>query len=258
MTQLVTAEFRKVLGLRYWWILGIAPVLVGVFCGALSLPVFRYVENFVGKDSAGAAAAGVGIAFALALVFLFAALFGVVNTGSEYQHRTFVTSFLTAPGRDRVIAAKFVTVALFGLAYCLVVEVTAAAAVIMFGGGFDGSVAGEVVAVLAVGLICAALWALIGSGLGLLTGSTAGSIVAVCVWVPFGEMIVSLILHGLSIGGLAQILPVQATSATLIGILADEQSDGVLPWPAAPFVVIVWAVVICALGWWRTRTRDFT
>lgn len=27
MTALLTAEFRKVLGLRYWWILGITPVV---------------------------------------------------------------------------------------------------------------------------------------------------------------------------------------------------------------------------------------
>ena len=83
MTALLTAEFRKVLSLRYWWILGIAPLLVGLFCGALTLPVMRQLEDVVGEDFAEAAAAAVGISLALALVFLFAALFGVVNTGSD-------------------------------------------------------------------------------------------------------------------------------------------------------------------------------
>lgn len=93
MTALLTAEFRKVLGLRYWWILGIAPLVVGLFCGALTLPVMRQVEDILGPGFAEAAAAAVGISFALALVFLFAALFGVVDSGGEYQHRTIITTF---------------------------------------------------------------------------------------------------------------------------------------------------------------------
>lgn len=123
MTALLTAEFRKVLGLRYWWILGIAPLVVGLFCGALTLPVMRHVEDVLGPGFAEAAAAAVGISFTLALVFLFAGLFGVVNSGGEYQHRTIITTFLTTRGRDLVIASKYTTAALFGLLYCVIAEV---------------------------------------------------------------------------------------------------------------------------------------
>src|SRR5690606_15985299 len=130
---------RKVLGLRYWWILGIAPLLVGLFCGALTLPVARQLEMGFGDGFAEAIAAAVGISLALALVFLFAAVFGAVETGSEFQHRTAVTTFLTARGRDRVIAAKLLTVAAFGLLYCVVVEITSAATLLLFGGGFEGA-----------------------------------------------------------------------------------------------------------------------
>lgn len=256
MTALVTAEFRKVLGLRYWWILGLVPVAVGVFSGALTLPVFRYLGQILGEGFAGAAAAAVGIALALTLVFVFSALFGAVATGSEYRYHTLATSVLMSAGRDRVIAAKLATAALFGLAYGAVVEIVAAAAVLMFGGGFDDASGGQVAVVLTVGLLCAALWALIGAGLGLLTGSTTGSVVAICVWVPFGETITSLILHGLDIGGLAQILPAQATAATLFGVFSGDGNELHPGWPAAPLVVVAWAVVLCGLGWWRTRSRD--
>ncbi|MDX5311282.1 MAG: ABC transporter permease, partial [Rhodococcus sp. (in: high G+C Gram-positive bacteria)] len=56
MTALLTAEFRKVLGLRYWWILGIAPAVVGLFSGALTLPILTTLEGLVGENFAEAAA----------------------------------------------------------------------------------------------------------------------------------------------------------------------------------------------------------
>ncbi len=259
MTALLTAEFRKVLGLRYWWILGIAPLVVGLFCGALTLPVMRQVEDILGPGFAEAAAAAVGISFALALVFLFAALFGVVDSGGEYQHRTIITTFLTTRGRDLVIASKYATAALFGLLYCVITEVVSALTILMFGGGFSGADLGSIAGVLGTGLLCAVLWALIGSGLGLFTGSMVGSVLAICAWVPFGELTVSLVLHGMGLGGVAQFLPAQITWYTLFGVV-DVSGEAEMPvsWPLAPLVLIFWTALICGLGWWRTRSRDLT
>jgi len=259
MTALLTAEFRKVLSLRYWWILGIAPLLVGLFCGALTLPVMRQLEDVVGEDFAEAAAAAVGISLALALVFLFSALFGVVNTGSEFQHRTMITTFLTTRGRDRVLATKLATVAIFGLVYCLVTEVVSALTILMFGGGFTGADFGAIAAVLGTGLLCAVLWALIGAGLGLLTGSMVGSVLAICAWIPFGELIVSLVLNGIGLGAVASFLPGQVTWYTLFSVVdMPDDMETAVAWPLAPLVLIFWTVLFCGLGWWRTRTRDFT
>ncbi|MGX7728857.1 ABC transporter permease [Rhodococcus sp. 2H158] len=259
MTALLTAEFRKVLGLRYWWILGIAPVVVGLFSGALTLPILGTLESLVGESFAETAAAAIGVTVALALVFLFAALFGVVNTGSEFQHRTIVTSFLTTRGRDGVIAAKLTTAVAFGLLYCVVVEAVSMLTILMFGGGLagDGSGAGSVAAVLGAGLFAAMLWALMGAGLGLLTGSTAGSVLAITAWIPFGELIVSLILDGLGAGALARLLPGQLTWYTVFTVIdLPEEVDPAVTWPAAPLGLLGWTALICGLGWWRTRTRD--
>ncbi|NCL74783.1 ABC transporter permease [Rhodococcus sp. YH1] len=258
MTALLTAEFRKVLGLRYWWILGITPV-VGLFSGALTLPILGTLESLVGESFAETAAAAIGVSVALALVFLFAALFGVVNTGSEFQHRTIVTSFLTTRGRDGVIAAKLTTAVAFGLLYCVVVEAVSMLTILMFGGGLagDGSGAGSVAAVLGAGLFAAMLWALMGAGLGLLTGSTAGSVLAITAWIPFGELIVSLILDGLGAGALARLLPGQLTWYTVFTVIdLPEEVDPAVTWPAAPLGLLGWTALICGLGWWRTRTRD--
>lgn len=257
MTALLTAEVRKVLGLRYWWILGIAPLVVGLFCGALTLPLGRGLEVGLGDGFAEAIAAAVGISLALALVFLFAAVFGAVETGSEFQHRTVVSTFLTTRGRDRVIAAKLIVVAVVGLLYCIVVEVTSAATLLLFGGGFEGADLASVAKVLGIGLFCSMLWALIGAGLGLLTTSTTMSVLAICAWVPFGEMIASLILHGIGLGAVAPYLPAQLTFHVLFSAVSmPEDVDLAVTWPAAPAALLLWTIVLCALGWWRTRTRD--
>ncbi|UYP20096.1 ABC transporter permease [Rhodococcus sp. Z13] len=261
MTALLTAEFRKVTSLRYWWILGIAPLLVGLFCGALTLPIARQIEDGFGFGTstgfAEAVAAAVGTSLSLALVFLFAAVFGAVETGSEFQHRTVVPTFLTARGRDGVIAAKLVTAAVVGMLYCIITSLSSVVTLLLFGGGFDGEVFGAVGTVLGIGLVCTALWSLIGAGLGLLTRSTTGSVLALCVWVPFGELIVSLILHGLGLGGVAPYLPAQVTWYTLFSA-ATSPDEVVLEvaWPVAPLVLVLWTALLCGLGWWRTRTRD--
>ncbi|WP_016934815.1 ABC transporter permease [Rhodococcus sp. R1101] len=257
MTALLTAEFRKVLSLRYWWILGIAPLMVGLFCGALTLPVARQLEYGFGDGVAEAVAAAVGISLALSLVFLFAAIFGAVATGSEFAHRTIMTTFLTTRGRDRVVGVKLATVAVIGLLYCIVTELAAAATLVLFGGGFEGSDLGSVAQVLGIGLFCALMWSLIGAGLGLLTRSTTGSVLAICAWVPFGELIVSLVLHGLGLGALAPYLPAQATWYVLFSAVSmPEDVTLEMTWPLAPLVLVFWTVMLGGLGWWRTRTAD--
>lgn len=92
----------------------------------------------------------------------------------------------------------------------MITEVVSALTILMFGGGFSGADLGSIAGVLGTGLLCAVLWALIGSGLGLFTGSMVGSVLAICAWVPFGELTVSLVLHGMGLGGVAQFLPARS------------------------------------------------
>lgn len=94
-----------------------------------------------------------------------------------------------------------------------------------------------------------------------MTGSTVGSVLAISAWIPFGELIVSLILHGLGgLGAVADLLPVQLTWYTIVGGVIDIPETGgdmAVGWPAAPPIALIgWALLICALGWWRVRSRD--
>ncbi|MGF7121049.1 ABC transporter permease [Rhodococcus sp. AG1013] len=255
-TRLLTAEFRKVTSLRFWWALGLAPLLVGVMSSAISIPMFNAVADEVASKEANTAAAAIGLFVALGLVFLFSALFGAVNAGTEYRHNTLTTTFLTARGRDGVLAAKLAVTALFGLLYCLVIEVVSVPLLLALSDNFE--IDGTIVGVLAIGLVASTLWALIGAGLALATGSSIASAVGLVVWYVMGEGIVRLVLAGLGADAVAQWLPGSVTVTAFVGTIDHSALDGMPGWPLSLLVLCLWAVASCGLGWWATRSRDIT
>ncbi|QTJ68729.1 ABC transporter permease [Rhodococcus sp. ZPP] len=259
MTALLTAEFRKVTTLRFWWMLGLTPLVVGMFSSAISLPVLRAFTDAFEADPADAnlAATVFGLAVALSLVVLFAALFGAVNAGTEFRYKTLTTTFLTARGRDGVIGAKLAVTAAFGFFYCLVVEMVSVALLLTFGGE-NFALRGSLFAMLAAALVAAACWALIGGGMSMLTGSSVGSCISLVVWYTLGEMILRSILSGIGIGAVGDVLPVSATLGSVANAAAGNDIDWLPLWPAAPIAVVVWTALFTLGGWALTRSRDIT
>jgi len=256
MTNLLRSEFRKVTTLKYWWALGLAPLLVGLFSGAISLPLISGLSDEA-DDEVQAAVGAIGLLVALALVFVFSALFGAVNAGTEYRHSTITTTFLTTRGRDSVVAAKLLVSALFGILYCLAIELVSVP-VLLIAGSDDVRLDGQMTAVLAVGLVASMLWALIGAGLALLTASSIASTVTIVVWYVMGEGIVRAILAGFHLGSAGQWLPGSLTVSAFIGIV-DESALTSEPGTAVSLLCMaLWAAAAGGLGWWVTRTRDIT
>lgn len=255
-TNLLLSEFRKVTTLKFWWALGLAPLVVGLFSGTISLPLISAIAD-EGDEGVRTVAGAIGLLVALALVFVFAALFGAVNAGTEYRHNTITTTFLTARGRDNVVAAKLAVSALFGLLYCLAIELVCVP-VLLVTGSDDVQVNGPMIAVLAVGLLASALWALIGAGLALLTASSIASTVTIVVWYVMGEGIVRAVLAGLHLDAVGQWLPGSVTVSAFIGIVDDSALASEPDTAVSLLCLTLWAAVACGLGWWATRTRDIT
>ncbi|WFR71833.1 ABC transporter permease [Prescottella defluvii] len=256
-TNLLLSEFRKVTTLKFWWALGLAPLLVGLLSGAISLPLISGIADEVGDDGVKAAVGAIGLLVALALVFVFSALFGAVNAGTEYRHSTLTTTFLTTRGRDSVVTAKLLVSALFGTLYCLAIELVSVPVLFLAGSG-DVRLDGQMTAVLVVGLVASMLWALIGAGLALLTASSIASTVTIVVWYVMGEAIVRAILGGLHLSSVGQWLPGSVTVSAFVGIV-DEHARTSEPGTALSLLFLVlWAAAACGLGWWATRTRDIT
>ncbi|WP_072687443.1 ABC transporter permease [Rhodococcus marinonascens] len=259
MTALLTAEFRKVTTLRFWWMLGLAPLIVGMFSSAITLPVMRAFTDTLDTDPlhANLAATLFGLAVALSLVVLFSALFGTVNVGTEFRYGTLTTTFLTARGRDGVIGAKLAVTAGFGLFYGLVVEMVSVALLLTFGGD-SFEMGGSLFAMLGAALICAALWALIGGGTSMLTGSSVGACITLAVGYTLGEVILRMILSGIGLGSVGGFLPVSATLGTVANAAAGNEIEALPLWPAAPLTLLAWTVAFVVAGWALTRQRDIS
>ncbi|MDJ0392378.1 ABC transporter permease [Rhodococcus sp. G-MC3] len=253
MTTLLTAEIRKVTTLNFWWALALPPIFVGICASAISSAVANGTEDLTGELDGVAV---VGLFVALMFSMLFAAVFSAVNTGTEFRHDTITTSFLTASSRDRVIAAKIAVTALFSLGYGLIVAICSLTCLLLFTAG-SFSLDSETMASVASGLFAVVLWSLIGSGLGLLFGSPTWPSIVIVAWFPFGELIAIGILSGIGIDGAWHVTP----SALTFSLVAAGQinDDGVVTsWVLAAVGLSLWAAVLVAAGWLRTRERDIS
>lgn len=257
MIGLLNSEYRKIVSLRFWWILGIVPLVVGLLSGAVTMPIVRDLESGLGGDASGAGsiAALFGVVVALFFVVLFAGIFAAVNVGNEFRYGTITPSFITTRSRDELLAAKVGVTSLFGIGYYLVVAVASSALLLMFGSGDQH--ARPWLALLASGLLVTLAWSLIGIGLGLLTRSTLASTITLIVWCTIGELFVSgfLSLFGAPI---RLFLPGHLTIATVINAMAGNDVDELTMWPLAPVLLFVWAGILVGAGWFITRTRDVT
>ena len=183
MTTLVRAETLKVLTLRYWWALAIAPVVVAVLIAASTRTFVEVVADSADTTfDVDVVSTGVSLGVSNTLVLVFAAVFGALTAGSEFGYKTLTTTFLTARGRDGVLGAKLAVVAVFAVGYALAVEVVSIGAMLLFGRDFSFTT--DLFAICAAGILACALWALLGAGVALLTGSSMAGALSVIVAVP--------------------------------------------------------------------------
>ncbi|MGW0172447.1 ABC transporter permease [Rhodococcus sp. NPDC003322] len=253
MSALVTAELRKVLTLRFWWALALAPLVVALFAGSIYAAMADGLDSVDADLSTGAVS--VGLVVAIAWAVLFAGIFGAVNAGTEFRHQTLTPTFVTTRGRDPVLAAKLAVTALFGLGYAVAVELVALGCMVVFGGD-RFTVTSAILGMLAAGVVATVAWSLIGAGLGLLFASPTAAAITLVAWYPVGELITIAILSGLGAGSIGQWLPGAVTWSTVVSPAGDV--DGFAPWPAAVIALITWTAVAAGLGWWTTRRRDVT
>ncbi|WP_329080717.1 ABC transporter permease [Streptosporangium sp. NBC_01469] len=131
MRRLIKAEFRRLLTTSLWrW----GP-LAAVICGGVlvGLATLAGPENFEPPMPGMTTEEGVRTVLSLiGLTVIVPALFGATAVTSEYRHKTITFTFLFAPRRHTVLAAKLLAYAVAGAVYGMVV--TASAAVGLYGG----------------------------------------------------------------------------------------------------------------------------
>jgi hypothetical protein len=123
---------------------------------------------------------------------LFAALAGALAITAEIRFGTIRPTFLAQPRRDRVLAAKLAVGALTGLVYGLLAEgLMAAFAAIAFSirGIPNELTGGDYLRILLGGATAAALWAVLGVGIGALVRNQVATLVGLCAWMFLVESV---------------------------------------------------------------------
>ncbi|HET8994943.1 MAG TPA: hypothetical protein VFN32_14175 [Rhodococcus sp. (in: high G+C Gram-positive bacteria)] len=169
---------------------------------------------------------GVAIAVGLTGLLLFVpALFGTIAVTGEYRHKTIGTTFLAVPRRGAVLGAKLFVYSVFGLVYGLLMALSSALAlwsVTAVRGIELGASAGDLATILSRVALAAAIYALLGVGIGALVRSQLVAVGIVLGYFYFLEPVL-MILPGLNT--LYPFMPGGATAAlTDFTFLSDTVS----------------------------------
>ena len=250
MRSLVSAELLKLRSTRSAWI----PLAVAL---ALAVVAVLASTTAAGPDASPhlSAAALPGLLRGSGGQLLDGAvlLCWIVLSAGEFRHRTAVTTFLAEPNRLRVVSAKLIAAALTGAAVGLLAEAlsaaTSAAALSAHHVPLAWSQPGVLGTVVAVPLL-AALFGMLGVGLGLLLRHTAAALGLALMWAFVIEGIIPMLTHQ---PGIIRWLPEAAANAVLHGAspAATALSAG-----AALAVLAGYAAVLAGAGAALTVRRE--
>jgi hypothetical protein len=263
--HIVRAEVRRLRATRAWRGLLLAAVLCGGgLTGAMALVG---PENFdppmPGLDTETGIRSLLGI---LGYTAFVPAAVGALAVTSEYRHRTATATFLFAPRRWQVLAAKLAAYGGAGLAYGAILAGTATAALlgaVTVRGIPLGLPAGDVAALLGrIGLAMVG-YLLIGVGVGALLRNQIAALCVVVGYLYVGEPLL------MAIPGLNQLYPVLpggATAAltdfTYIAEAMSRELGGtavhLLPPAAGALVLTGYALVASAIAVILPMRRDIT
>ncbi|GAA3244369.1 hypothetical protein GCM10017691_50330 [Pseudonocardia petroleophila] len=275
IASLLRSELRKTTSTKLWWGL-LVPIaalalLVNLFGGVFTLALGAGPDA---EDRLPLLLAS--LAYSLALTATFSAVHGAIATAGEFRHRTITTTYLTAPGRGAVLAAKTLVAAGVGVVYA------ATTAVVGVVGGLIGQEstqfpeAGALLGVVGIGAAVCALWGAFGAALGTVLTNQVTVLVLLLVYVLLGEPLLSLLLtadDSPAVAGISAYLPVNAGEVALYDVPARvlvgpaDGTDllglaagvsGPPPWWGGLLILVGWTAVGAALGGWLGTRRDIT
>jgi ABC-2 type transport system permease protein len=217
-------------------------VVVAIALHALGLPVKNITQR---TDQLG-----VFIDVGENVGALFAALLGAIAITAEIRHGTIRPTLLATPQRGRVLLAKTVIVAVTGLGIGALATALAAGAGTLFMHFRDITInvhASDYALLIVGGAAAAALWAIIGLGIGAVVRNQVPAIVGMFVWALFVENLLD--------GGFPTVG--KFAPAALGRAIAGATTDGTLHTPAlAAVLLVVYAAIAIVAGWLITTHRD--
>jgi ABC-2 type transport system permease protein len=242
----IRSEYRKITTIRSpWLLLAAGPVIV--VAGITGLVVSG--GNVHDPATQSRALAHIGLAAVFTLIF------GILAVAGEYTRGTITDTFLSFPGRGRVIAAKLAVYGLAGAAAGLVSAGVALATTAAWwaakGGAIHLSAAGTW-PTLAGGMAASCAFAVIGVGLGALVRNVAGAVALALAWIALIEGIAGQLAGS----GVARWLPFSASEA--LDRSALPLATRLLPQWGGGLVLLGYAAAFAAAAALTTLRRDVT
>jgi ABC-2 type transport system permease protein len=248
MRSLVSAELLKLRSTRSAWILLAAALAMAVVAVVATISTAGHDGNLSPAALPGLLRASGGQLLDGAVLLAW-----IVLSAGEFRHRTAVTTFLAEPNRLRIVSAKLIAAALTGAAVGLLAEALSAATSVAALSAHHVPLAwsqpGVLGTVAAVPLL-AALYGMLGVGLGLLLRNIAAALGLALMWAFVIEGIIPALTHQ---PGIIRWLPEAAANAVLHGAspAATTLSAG-----AALAVLAGYAAVLAGAGAALTVRRE--
>jgi ABC-2 type transport system permease protein len=259
MIRQIRVELLKLITVRFsYGLLAFAAALTGIFTAIEASQAGTSNGVAPLNTYAGLSAIVTGGVWGL----MFAAVLGVTISSGEFRHQTATLTYLAAPDRTRVLAAKAVVAAAGGAVFGLVVDVVATGVGLGFVAGHHYPVSIGVVTFVRFALGHLAGGALMGS-----LGAVVGSLVRSQLAAVIGVFVWSIILESL-IGGLftsiRPYLPYTAATSlagTALGAAGFGPSRGVsggapLPFAATTALLAGLTVLLAVVAARTTVRRD--
>jgi ABC-2 type transport system permease protein len=239
---LVAAELLKLRTTRL--LLWLALLIVALEVLVISLHVSQ--DSLVSLAEAGSQRDAVSIAAVSALISL---ILGIVSSAGEYGHGTISHTFLVAPVRERVVAAKLVSAALAGallavlsgaFAWGFAALLLSARSVPLHLGSSD------VLRVLLGTIGAAAITGALGVGFGASVRRQTAAVVVALVWLLVGEPL-------LAIAGVQSYAPGHAIASV---VEAGDQGSDLLSFWGGLSVALVYVAVLAVAGTALVKRTD--
>jgi ABC-type transport system involved in multi-copper enzyme maturation permease subunit len=248
VSALLQSELLKIRTIRSWWAYLVVIVL---FTGIA-------VAGDIGSTDADRSTVDfqLGLVDTAGIALLLAIILGITIITTEFRFGTVTPTFLAAPHRELVVAAKAMAGVVVAIGFALLSLVIVVAVALPWLAIVDAEAHlgdGEIGTRAAQQILSAVLWALMGVAIGTVVQSQVAALVGTLVWIFLGETLLIGFFGLINIDGAAGYLPFQALDA------ADGTGGGDLLsyWPGVA-VSLGWVALLGAVGIVRTRRRDIT
>lgn len=184
------------------------------------------------------------------LAALFAGLLGAMSFTGEIRYGTIRPTLLVTPRRARIVGAKCLAGALAGLAVGMVATSAAAVTgrVVLAVRGLESTLdSNDYLLFIGGGAVAAALWAMIGLGIGVIVRSQVPTLVGLVTWVLFIETVFVDNLPGVG----------RYAPSALGQALSGLRPDTLLPPALAALLLALYGAVAIVAGTAVTTRCDF-